>query len=483
MTIRLWDLSTGIESVHLPAHQSSITSIAFSANGKTLVAGNAESQIHFWDLATESLQTTLLGHQGRVRCVAFSADGKVLASGGQDRTIRIWSLDSFSEIKQFKGHKDGVSGLAFSPDGQMLASSSADETARLWDTTLGHEIVQLDHDGSVEGVAFSPNSAMVATACWDKSISVWDAHTGTRLYKFTGHHGGVKSVAFAPNSRWLASGSGDSTVRVWELPTQRELRVLRGHQGVVLSVVFSVDGKTLASGSSDSLVRIWSMATGTVTKRFQGHQGLVSALAFSPDGKSLASASTGGTFEGRDAPSSVLTEPVAAPAAGDPAVDLEKAWLLLADPGPRSALRASRDFLSVPQQAERFLTTRLRPIPPPDRSAFPRILQALTASDQGQREKAAADLLRYGELAEPIIREMLQENSAADLRVRLEQVLLRLRSATPSPEIMRELRVVELLVRLGSSGARQLLQELARGVPEALLTEAARSALERPCWG
>jgi hypothetical protein len=48
-----------------------------------------------------------------------------------------------------------------------------------------------------------------------------------------------------------------------------------------------------------------------------------------------------------------------------------------------------------------------------------------------------------------------------------------------SPEALRHLRAVEVLERIGNAEAREALEKLADGVPEARLTREAKLTLER----
>src|SRR5262249_48609481 len=49
-TIRLWDVLAGQEVRQLPGHQELVTFAAFTADGKALVSGGADSMALVWDL-------------------------------------------------------------------------------------------------------------------------------------------------------------------------------------------------------------------------------------------------------------------------------------------------------------------------------------------------------------------------------------------------------------------------------------------------
>ncbi len=70
-------------------------------------------------------------HSDSVSSIAFSADGRRLATGGRDRTIRVWDTETWATIGlPVEGHSDWVTSVAFSRNGQQLASASDDGTVR-----------------------------------------------------------------------------------------------------------------------------------------------------------------------------------------------------------------------------------------------------------------------------------------------------------------------------------------------------------------
>ena len=65
-----------------------------------------------------------LKHLGSVTSVAFSPDGKRLVSASADQTVKVWDAATGSETLTLKGHTGGVFSVAFSPDGKRLASAA-----------------------------------------------------------------------------------------------------------------------------------------------------------------------------------------------------------------------------------------------------------------------------------------------------------------------------------------------------------------------
>jgi hypothetical protein len=65
------------------------------------------------------------------------------------------------------------------------------------------------------------------------------------------------------------------------------------------------------------------------------------------------------------------------------------------------------------------------------------------------------------------------------MRRRIEELLVKLDRMEMKPEWVRPLRAFEVLERIGSAEARQLLEKLASGDAEARLTREAKAAVGR----
>jgi RNA polymerase sigma factor (sigma-70 family) len=170
--VTLWDVGQFRRRAGSRGKATAIYSVAFSPDGKRLASaggeeflgeGNRDGDLGLWDVATGKALATIGGHAGTVTSVAFSPDGKTLASGGFDRTVRVWDVATGREMFLFKGHTGVVRCVAISPDGKSVASGGFDGSVKVWDLATGRELASLKGPaGGVMSVAFSPDGRVLA---------------------------------------------------------------------------------------------------------------------------------------------------------------------------------------------------------------------------------------------------------------------------------------------------------------------------------
>ena len=86
----LWDTTLGVEIQTLELTQQA-QCLAFSPSGNLLAVG-AGNQLEIWNVTDGTLLTSLEGHAETITSLAFSPDGKYLASAGMDNQLYLWQI-------------------------------------------------------------------------------------------------------------------------------------------------------------------------------------------------------------------------------------------------------------------------------------------------------------------------------------------------------------------------------------------------------
>lgn len=88
----LRQVATGATLKSLSIPDASLTSVAFSADGRLVAIGQADGKILLLETDSLKVLATLTGHANSVKYLTFSKTGEFLASAGADGTIRFWNV-------------------------------------------------------------------------------------------------------------------------------------------------------------------------------------------------------------------------------------------------------------------------------------------------------------------------------------------------------------------------------------------------------
>lgn len=224
----------------LKGHQEWITSMACTADGKTLVTGDDHGVVQIWDTASQQ-QTKKLQVKGWVHAVGISPDATELCiseryplvfDSGRHAGLKLWNAKT-GEMKrdlsaEFKGQFIGTA--AYSADGKILA---------------------IGRGGEVDGT--------------NGTVTLLEPATGKKIRGFTpGHLNGLTDLAFHPDGKHLLSCGRDTVIRVWEISTGKmvaELGKGRGGQfkDWLPALSISPDGQTLAAADMAGSIQIWTV--------------------------------------------------------------------------------------------------------------------------------------------------------------------------------------------------------------------------------
>ncbi|HYJ87755.1 MAG TPA: hypothetical protein VEW46_16950 [Pyrinomonadaceae bacterium] len=301
-TIQIWDAST-LRLTNQTSETSShaFLTLAVSIDG-TVAIGSSEGTIDL--LAAQSLQRLgrfqetfrntidMLGPDSgtnSITTLAFSPDGKMLASGRTDGSINLWSVAAQKEVKTISAHPRPITSIAFSEDGKTLASAGDNGSVGIWETgclsalstkneskDCREQAVLTGHSDSILSVSFRSDSNLLATASRDKTVGLWDtnAKSDARSTSFPGYLDQTSFIKFSPDGKVLGAVSRKGLVKVWDATTMEE-KSLRGSDGRpridrFASLVFAPGGKVFATWNPEGGITLWDTNTLTETGKLQG---------------------------------------------------------------------------------------------------------------------------------------------------------------------------------------------------------------------
>jgi WD40 repeat protein len=474
--VRAWNLATG--ELLTPDHgpEEDVYSLAFTPDGKSLVAGSCDSVVGVWDLATTTARLRLDGHESYSFSVAVAPDGKAFASAGGKPFVRVRDLPAGKERGPVKGVLSYTFCVAYSPDGKWLAAGEREKLIHILDAANGNEVFKLrGTEGEVYALAFSPDGRWLATGGDAKMVHLWDLVARGDPLRLPMQQDAIHGLAFSPDGRTLAATGDNNTVVLWDLAAGQPRITLSGHTQRVNRLAFAPDGRTLASASNDDTVRLWDVAAGQERRRLAGHGGAVYGVAFAPDGKTLATCS---------ADTTVLVWDTSGPASGTSSTrqlsseDRERLWADLARGDAAKAYQAVLTLAADADGTAAFLRDRLKPAPRLDMARLDALVKDLADAKFVVREKASQELAAMDDAARPPLQKHLEACTSAEARRRLERLISNM-GKLPPPETLRVLRAIEVLESIGTPAAREALEALAGGEPNARITQDAKQTLQR----
>ena len=258
-TIRLWNVNTGLVERTLAGHDSGVTSLVFSPDGRSIASGSADNTVRIWDVATGEARQVLTGADRWVFCVAWSPDGRIVAAGSGDGAVRLWDARSGAPLRTLIGHQRWVSALGFSPDGQLLASGSGDFVVRLWRVSSGAELPSLRlHQGYVKALAWAPDGKTIATGSADMTIGIGDPWSGTQVRSMSSGQGAIYAVAFT-DSRTLAAGAYNGRLQFFDVASGQPLQTVAAHTQSIAAMALAPGGHQLVTAGADGAIRLWQI--------------------------------------------------------------------------------------------------------------------------------------------------------------------------------------------------------------------------------
>ena len=293
--VALVDLATCSAERSLPLRAHPLAELAFSADGRVLVAAETEldhGAVRLWDSESGALRAELAPTPPLV-WLQEAAEGSLLFALDGPRRVRRWDLRRGGELP-------GV--LASAPLRALGASATGDRLALV----VGEHALELFDAGSQTRIetppwfswgapALTTDGRVLLVGDGDRVWSSQPAAAAPLVEVAIRARGGVGDHLFSPDGRLLALGGEGGDVEVWDTAGATRL----GSYALALAPAwdrfpgaFSRDGWLLALGGERGEAWLVELASGVVHELSRAREGrgarAVHRLAIDPEGELVA---------------------------------------------------------------------------------------------------------------------------------------------------------------------------------------------------
>ncbi len=287
------------QQLHALGSPQEFTSLAWSPDGQSLVAGTVTGVVTLWTASRGKIQheSTWLTNIERIYALAWASDSNRFVVGGHSN--RFILIDRH-ETQPRTGLRSPLGrlifGLAWSPDGSTIAVGSAAETISIVNVQTEQTQWTLNgHGDDIGRVAWNPDGRLLASASVDCTAAIWDVSSGGMLRRLSGHSEPLSCVAWLHHDQHAVTAAFDHSLRIWNAESGEQIAMLEGHADRVWCVSVMSCGSLAASYGEDA-IRFWRFDRFEPVEVIhqEGLSGRLQSLEFHPTEPILAAITDGG---------------------------------------------------------------------------------------------------------------------------------------------------------------------------------------------
>ncbi|MBD2492295.1 caspase family protein [Aulosira sp. FACHB-615] len=294
-TISLYNLQE--KRIDSKENKEQIFDLAFSADGKTLVAGGEGGLVKFYnnDFNTwhslDNVLDNVKKHMGIVESVTFSLDNNILVSAGSDKKIIFWVGKSFAPTILIE-HNYPVKQVVFNPKDNIIAF-----TQYSLDNKVPKDIINIiEYQISSEGIyQIYPGNIQSLNSRKGGYFGLKRLLSGKysdNKYPpiYTGLVEGITAIDFSPDGKFLVVGGWKGELQIWSISKDKKHKMLKVGQDeeAISYVAFSPNGKIVASSHTNGLINLWDTSMITSDSYFElqkiqslaGHKKAITKICF-----------------------------------------------------------------------------------------------------------------------------------------------------------------------------------------------------------
>jgi WD40 repeat protein len=278
--VDIMDLRQGRQLAPIAVPKTTVSSVAFSPDGKRLAFAENEKpaspgRIHVIDLATRQPVRSPLaiedipgaresGH-GFVVALAFSPDGRRIVTRSYEGSIVIWDLEKGTSKDVPESGVPQILDLAIHPMRALLVVATDEDVLKFVDVSSGTftSARELKLPSPMSSIVFSPTGDRLTVALADGTIGSWSPETQRPVGTPMKLPAAATSMAYTADGKRLVIVFGTqsgSTVRVWDVDRQQQtLPDLSAPSGMFYKVMVTPDGSRLVWASEGHGPIVWNI--------------------------------------------------------------------------------------------------------------------------------------------------------------------------------------------------------------------------------
>ena len=313
-----------ISTVH--GHISTMDTLVFSADEKTLATGCWGDNVLLWDITSKhSYHPQGEKLPASSHNVYRSPSGEIISINVYGDNLNVSEVGKSKPVAELIGPEGGLGrAKAFAPTGHRIASADTKDNIHIWEraptsnnmteseswekhtTVINDEEFIYGLRFSPSGLAFSPDGKQLASISRsrDWKACLWDVDSGRQIVELPlkppprrrAYRESDTGIAFSPQGDIIAGGISGEIV-LWDATDGKVLMTLPQpvESQRAITLCFSPCGQYLVSGAwwqsglQKVPIRLWEVATGKNIVTFWGHTTDVQCFAFSADNTVLVS--------------------------------------------------------------------------------------------------------------------------------------------------------------------------------------------------
>jgi WD40 repeat protein len=236
-------------------------------NGLLALAGK-EGEIKVWDPLERTSLATFQAGESTVQSMAFSADGTRLAVNTLEGSIGVWDWRNRQPLFQLADRLSDR--IALRQDGRQLAVAERNQIS-LWNLEAAPDqtpiLLNTGADGSSDVFQYAPDGVyLFNSGSTTGAITAWESANGRLWNTLSTPVRDKPGLALNPDSTILVTTVLGGAANLWDVASLRETQLRRAELGTgvrdMLNAAWTPDGFLLLLFQANGSVQVWGVTGG-----------------------------------------------------------------------------------------------------------------------------------------------------------------------------------------------------------------------------